>query len=66
MARKPWRFRECLSCHAVFAGGQLRPVQFGGGHWHQEGGSLRRCPNCGHQGVTQDFPIIPQRPVTVR
>ena len=63
MARKPWRFRQCPACHAVYAGGQLRPVHYGGGHWHQEGGSLRECPSCGHRGLTQEFPIVSREQV---
>ena len=58
MARQPWCFRQYPSCHTTFPGGQLRPVRFGGGHWHQEGVSLRECPNYGHQGVTQYFPVV--------
>lgn len=50
-----YRFRRCPSCRAVFPGGELKPLRFGPGHWHERGGSLRRCPKCGHVGFTQQF-----------
>ncbi len=54
----PYRYRKCPSCGATFPGGELKPVRFGAGHWHEKGGSLRRCPRCGHKGFTQDFKIV--------
>ncbi|MBI4332368.1 MAG: hypothetical protein HY673_13930 [Chloroflexi bacterium] len=52
------RYRSCPKCHAVFPGGQLKPLRYGPGHYHKRGGSLRRCPKCGKTGFTQDFPIV--------
>lgn len=37
------RWRECPGCHAVVAGGQLRPVRYGA-HWSSHGLDKRRCP----------------------
>ena len=56
-----WRFRQCPQCRATFAAGELRPLRYGAGHWHQKGGSLRRCPRCGFVGFTQDFGIVSDR-----
>lgn len=52
------RFRRCPLCHSVFPGGELKPLRYGEGHWHERGGSLRRCPKCGHKGFTQDFKVV--------
>jgi ribosomal protein S27AE len=53
-----YRHRRCLSCGAVFPAGELKPLRYGGGHWHGRGGSRRKCPNCGRVGFTQEFPIV--------
>jgi ribosomal protein L34E len=53
-----YRYRRCKHCHATFPGGQLKPLRYGEGHYHKRGGSLRKCPNCGKVGVTQDFPVV--------
>jgi len=50
--------RSCPVCDSMFPAGKLRVLRYGGGHYHQHGGSLRRCPNCGHKGFTQDFKIV--------
>ena len=52
--------RRCRECGAVFPAGQLRVLRYGAGHYHDKGGSLRRCPSCGHKGFTQDFPVVRQ------
>src|SRR3972149_11456905 len=57
-AMSAYRFRRCRSCGSVFPGGQLEVLRLGSGHWHQRGGSLRRCPRCGRTGFTQDFPVV--------
>lgn len=57
-----YRFRRCPQCRAVFPGGELKPLRFGGGHYHKRGGSLRRCPRCGHVAFTQSFPVVQDRP----
>lgn len=66
MPRRPWRFRQCPLCPTIFAGGQLKPAQYGAGHWHLQGGSMRICPACGHRAPTQEFVIVSQHPVTAR
>ncbi len=53
-----YRYRRCPRCLSVFPGGQLRVLRYGEGHYHKRGGSLRRCPNCGHKGFTQDFKLV--------
>ncbi len=51
MAKEVYRYRRCRHCGATFPGGQLKPLRYGEGHYHKRGGSLRRCPNCGHSVV---------------
>ena len=58
MPSTPYRFRRCPRCYGVVAGAELKPLHYGPGHWHRSGGSLRRCPRCGHKGFTQDFPLV--------
>jgi hypothetical protein len=58
MPTQPYRFRRCPQCRATFAAGELRPLRLGGGHWHQRGGSLRRCPECGYVAFTQRFGVV--------
>lgn len=53
-----YRYRRCPHCHSVFPGGDLKPLRYGRGHYHQKGGSLRRCPKCGYKGFTQGFAIV--------
>ena len=53
-----YRYRKCPNCHSVFPGGQLKPLRYGEGHYHKKGGSLRRCPNCGRTGFTQQFVVV--------
>jgi len=54
----PHRFRRCPQCQEVLRGGQLKPLRYGERHWHDRGGSLRRCPVCGWIGFTQDFRLV--------
>ncbi len=57
-----YRFRKCPNCRATFPAGELKPLRYGAGHYHQQGGSLRRCPKCGRTGFTQSFPVVHDRP----
>jgi hypothetical protein len=52
-----WRYRRCPECRATFPGGQLKPLRYGVA-WRKKGGGLRRCPECGHTGFTQDFKVV--------
>ena len=56
MSRKPYRYRECPDCEAVFAAGDLINHSFGA-QW-EDGGATRQCPSCGAVGTTSDFPIV--------
>lgn len=56
-----WRYRRCPACLSVFPGGQLRPVRYGASHWHEKGGSLRRCPSCGYVIWTSKFEVVADR-----
>jgi hypothetical protein len=53
-----WRYRRCPECRATFPAGELRPLRYGEGHWHKQGGSLRRCPRCGFVAFTQRFAVV--------
>jgi len=50
--------RRCPACRAVFPGGDLKPLCYGDGNRHKKGGSLRRCPRCGHAAFTQRFAVV--------
>jgi len=58
MSTRPYRFRKCQRCGDTFPAGELKPTRLGTGHWHKQGGSLRRCPSCGHVDFTGEFPIV--------
>lgn len=60
MGRQPYRYRRCPECGVVFPAGKLGVANIHGHHWHQMRGqgSIRRCPNCGFQGFTQQFPAL--------
>jgi uncharacterized Zn finger protein len=58
MSAIPYRYRRCPECRATFPAGELRVLRYGAGHYHKKGGSLRRCPECGHTGFTQAFVVV--------
>lgn len=53
-----WQHRQCPACRAVFAAGELRPLDPGGPNWQRDGSMLRNCPSCGHRAPTRVFPIV--------
>ncbi len=61
MARGVYRYRVCPSCHKVMPAGELKIINYHGVHWHDKGGSKRKCPYCGHVDFTQGFKVI-ERP----
>ena len=64
MARGVFRYRQCPVCHKVMPAGELKIINYYGTHWHSEGGSMRKCPYCGHVDFTQGFKVCePKRPV---
>lgn len=58
MAREVYRYRQCPKCKRTFPAGKLRVLRYGLGHYHERGGSLRKCPYCGRVGFTQDFKVV--------
>jgi len=61
MPDKPYRYRRCPQCRAVFPAGQLGVLRYGAGNWRKRGGALRRCAECGHVAFTQDFGVVSDR-----
>jgi len=37
--------------------GELGIINYHGTHWHDKGGSMRKCPHCGHVAFTQQFKL---------
>jgi len=58
MAKAVYRYRRCPVCRKVMPAGELGIVNYHGSHWHDKGGSMRRCPGCGYTGFTQDFEVV--------
>lgn len=58
MAKAVYRYRICPGCHTKMPAGELKVINYHGNHWHSVGGSMRKCPYCGHTGFTQDFKVV--------
>lgn len=54
MAGNEWRWRKCLNCDKVSAGGKYEWVS--GGSWGTN--PRRRCPGCGIVAEGSMFPIV--------
>jgi hypothetical protein len=58
MAKAVYRYRQCPVCRKVMPAGEFGIVNYHGAHWHDKGGSMRRCSGCGYTGFTQDFKVV--------
>jgi len=58
MARGIYRYRQCPDCGQVMPAGEVQIINYHGDHWHDKGGSMRKCPYCGHVDFTQAFKVV--------
>jgi len=58
MAKAVYRYRQCPACKKIMPAGELKIINYYGSHWHNKGGSMRKCSYCGHVDFTQAFKVI--------
>lgn len=58
MAREVYRYRKCPRCKRTFPAGKFKILNYHGTHYHQRGGSMRKCPGCGLVSFTQTFKVV--------
>ena len=58
MRARSWRWRRCYHCKRVEPAGRFEVAQTYRPGWRDSGSMLRSCPNCGAEGLTNDFQVM--------
>ena len=56
---RAWRWRQCPACRKVERASDFAAIEYRE-PW-QNGGTRRRCPNCGHRATTRAFAVVRER-----